>query len=254
MKTWPAAILLCTLGIYLAVIAFGIHLRRTRPRVPDIDSLSGSHGDLVRRGLLIFDATPQFAPRYAGAALSCQSCHAANGTQLYAAPITGVARRFPQFSARAGRTINLQDRIRECFVRSEDGNPPANDSDVMRALIAYLNWMSPPTEPAKAPGTGLLQLPPLQPDPKRGAILYQSSCAGCHGEHGEGGGLWPPLWGPYSFNEGAGMNRIPKLAAFIQHNMPQNRMGILTPQQAYDIASFIHQQRRPPMNASYAKY
>lgn len=253
MKSWPAAILLCTLGIYLSIVAFGIHLARSRQGVPEIAFLSGSNGDLVRRGLLIFNRTPQFAPGYAGASLSCQSCHAENGTQLYAAPITGVAHRFPQFSARAGHVINLQDRIRECFVRSENGKPPSDDSEVMRALIAYLNWMSPASDTAKS-GTGLIQLPVLQPDPKRGAILYQSNCAGCHGDHGEGGGLWPPLWGPDSFNQGAGMNRMPKLAAFIQHNMPQNRMGMLTPQEAWDIASFIHQQRRPAMNPGYAKY
>jgi thiosulfate dehydrogenase len=254
MKSWRVAILLCTFGIYLSVVVFGIHLARSKQSTPDIGSISGPNRDLVRRGLLIFNRTPQFAPQYARASLSCQSCHAEHGTELYAAPVTGVARRFPQFSARAGRMINLQDRIRECFVRSEAGNPPPDDSGVMRALIAYLNWMSPPSVPAKAPGTGLIQLPALRPDPERGAVLYQSNCLGCHGQKGEGGGLWPPLWGPYSFNRGAGMNRIPKLAAFIQHNMPQNRKGILTPQEAYDIASFIHQQERPPMNPAYAKY
>jgi thiosulfate dehydrogenase len=66
--------------------------------------------------------------------------------------------------------------------------------------------------------------------------------------------MFPALWGKNSFNDGAGMNQVPKMAAFVQHNMPQNRMGILTPQEAYDVAAFVHQQPRPAFNQAFKHY
>ncbi len=36
------------------------------------------------------------------------------------------------------------------------------------------------------------------------------------------------------------MNQIAKMAAFVQHNMPQNAPDTLTPQEAYDVAAFVH--------------
>ncbi len=44
------------------------------------------------------------------------------------------------------------------------------------------------------------------------------------------------------------------MAAFVQHNMPQNRPGILTPQEAYDVSAFIHAQPRPAFNPAYKNY
>ena len=66
--------------------------------------------------------------------------------------------------------------------------------------------------------------------------------------------MFPPLWGPDSFNDGAGMHGVRKMAAFVQHNMPQNRPGILTPQDAYDVAGFIHKQPRPAFNPAYKNF
>ena len=44
------------------------------------------------------------------------------------------------------------------------------------------------------------------------------------------------------------------MAAFVKQNMPQNRMGILTAQQAYDVSAFIHQQPRPAFNPAYKNF
>jgi len=73
--------------------------------------------------------------------------------------------------------------------------------------------------------------------------------------HGEGRApLFPPLWGPDSFNSGAGMNSIKKMAPFVQHNMPQNRMGILSAQDAWDVSAYIHGKPRPALNAAYSRF
>ncbi len=214
----------------------------------------GRSGDEARAGQAIFNHTPQYAREYTGAALSCQSCHAEGGTQPFAAPITGVVQRFPQFTVRAGRVITLEDRVRECFVRSENGEPPKDDSEVMRALLAYMRWLSPATAKGTTVGVGFVTLRPAVPDTGHGREVYAGQCAGCHGESGEGRGVWPPLWGARSFNDGAGMNGLPKLAAFVQHNMPQNRTGLLSVQDAYDVAAYVLLQPRPRMNPEYAGY
>lgn len=218
----------------------------------------GTLGESVRYGALLFNETPVYASNHTPSRVSCSSCHAEGGIQPYASPVVGVPALFPMFNQRAGRVITMKDRIQECFVRSENGTPLAEDGPEMLAIVQYIEWLSrlpPNTRPFV--GRGLIQLPVLTqgPDPVHGAQIYAAQCAGCHGDNGEGRGrLFPPLWGPDSFNDGAGMHGIPKLAAFVQHNMPQNRMGILTPAEAFDVAAFIHAQPRPSFNPAYQHF
>ena len=102
-------------------------------------------------------------------------------------------------------------------------------------------------------------VPPSPSSPARGHQLYLSSCAACHGVDGLGtrngqpgdalGYLHPPLWGPDSFNAGAGMHQRATAAAFIHDNMPLGTNAaapVLTPQGAWDIAAYIETQPRPP--------
>jgi thiosulfate dehydrogenase len=67
----------------------------------------------------------------------------------------------------------------------------------------------------------------------------------CHGLNSEETAVAPHLWGPYSFNNGAGMARIHTLAAFIRQNMPRDQGDTLTKDEAYDLAAFISSQPRP---------
>jgi thiosulfate dehydrogenase len=50
------------------------------------------------------------------------------------------------------------------------------------------------------------------------------------------------------------MTLVYKMAAFVQHNMPQNAPGTLSAQEAYDVAAYIAAKPRPKMNPAYAKY
>ncbi len=68
--------------------------------------------------------------------------------------------------------------------------------------------------------------PPRAGDTRRGAQVYAEFCAGCHrldglGQraHNKAGYQFPPLWGPDSYNEGAGMSRLLTAAAYATHNM-----------------------------------
>ncbi|MFP5234673.1 MAG: c-type cytochrome [Acidobacteriota bacterium] len=255
--------------LYVGTIEVGLHVKslglfgapadtgKMEWQPPSRSSIpEGAAGDSIRRGLHIFEDTADYAPQYTDAKVSCASCHAGSGMQAYAMPLVDVPAHFPMYSKRAGHVISLADRIEECFVRSENGVPLPYDSPEMKALIDYFRWLSEP-QPENLPfkGRGLAMLAEMRPDAKHGAQVYAAQCAGCHGDHGQGiEPLFPPLWGPFSFNDGAGMNNVRKMASFVQRNMPENRKGILTPQDAFDVAAFVHEQKRPRFNAAFSRY
>lgn len=259
-----------TLAIYVASIFIGCQVKdlsterdpienhaKMAWKPPSADSIpNNALGNSIRRGALIFNETPLYADHYTGAKVSCSHCHSGGGIQPFATPLVGAPARFPMYNERAGRVISLKERIQECFVRSENGRPLENDGATMRNLIDYINWLSLP-DPTRQPyrGRGLVILPDLKPDATHGRAIYAAQCAGCHGNDGAGKApLFPPVWGADSFNDGAGMNGVRKMAAFVQHNMPQNRMGILSPQDSYDVSAYIHAQPRPLFNQAYKNF
>lgn len=217
---------------------------------------AGPAGESIRLGQSIFDYTPRYAPKYVGNQMNCADCHLQSGRSPYSSPMVGLAHIFPTYNERAGRVISLSRRIQQCFARSENGRPPAPDSKEMKALLAYIRWLSPARSAGHAPpGRGLVNLPKLHGHASRGAAIYIKQCAACHGADGTGvPPILPPLWGPGSFNEGAGMSRVEKMAAFVQYNMPQNAPRTLTPQEAYDVAAYINSKPRPKMSPLYEWY
>jgi thiosulfate dehydrogenase len=222
-----------------------------QPHIP-----AGPAGNSIRLGQNIFYNTPRYASRYVGDRMSCADCHLQGGRAPYSAPMIGLTHIFPTYNQRAGRVISLAERIQQCFVRSENGRPPSPQSREMKALLAYIGWMSPAETAGKVnPGRGLVKLPALKGDAGRGAAIYAKQCSVCHGDDGAGvPPILPPLWGSGSFNDGAGMGTVNKLAAFAQYNMPQNAPGSLTPQEAYDVAAYVAAKPRPKLNPRYRKY
>jgi thiosulfate dehydrogenase len=213
-------------------------------------------GDAIRLGKQIFDETPKYAAAYTGDQLSCNDCHTGSGTTDHAASMVGLSGLFPMYTKRAGRVISLQQRIQECFTRSENGTPPPIDSKQMKALTAYIDLLTPVEKKGEVyPGRGLVQLPALTGDPKHGGAIYAQQCASCHGDDGAGmPSAFPPLWGPGAYNDGAGMHKIAKMAAFLVPNMPQDNPGTLSPQDAYDVAAYIHAKPHPKFNPAYKGY
>ncbi len=264
MKHLPVlAIAACTLALYLGAIALGLRFHPDSvysiyPDAPNartwhLDTLSNlpeTQRSAIELGHRLFTETPIYASAYTPSRIACSNCHLGAGTAPFTAPVIGSAQAYPKYSPRSHRNVTLQNRIEECMTRSENGQPLPPDSPEMLALLAYIRWLSQPhPTQAKFVGRGLDLLTPLTPNPAHGSEIYAAHCAGCHGAHGEGARRpFPPLWGPQSFNDGAGMGTIDKMAAFIHTAMPQNRKGILSPQDAYDVAAFIHQQPRPAYN------
>ena len=106
------------------------------------------------------------------------------------------------------------------------------------------------SEGGTVPGQGLPLGSPERGDTAHGAAIFVRECGRCHGSNGEGMAAFPPLWGPRSFTIGAGMARLRTLAAFAKHNMPFDRAGTLSDQDAQDVATFITTKPRPPFAAS----
>lgn len=199
--------------------------------------------------------------RYSGNNLSCQSCHLDGGTRQFALPLIGMTGVFPAYMARENEVRTLEDRINGCFERSMNGRALPVDSKEMKAILAYLQFISigVPTG-ASLQGRGSPPLPLLQrsANSNRGSEVYRQNCAICHQTNGQGqrngvagdakGYLYPPLWGSDSFNDGAGMHRLIASASFIRANMPfgvTHAAPALSVEDAWDVAAYINSQPRP---------
>ncbi|MCH4543589.1 cystathionine gamma-synthase [Ochrobactrum sp. POC9] len=238
--------------------------------IPDPDTLpDDAWGRIVRHGRDLITETyahmgPEMADetkRFAGNNLSCQSCHLEAGTKKYGLPLVGVYGDFPQYRSREGQVGTIEDRVNGCMTRSLNGTELAIDSPQMKAMVAYIKYVSAGTivgENTKGRGSGKMPELKRPADPVHGEKLYAEVCAACHGADGQGkrvgvvgdakGYEFPPLWGPDSFNDGAGMNRLISAANFIHANMP-NGVSLdepqLEPENAWDIAAFFQSKPRP---------
>ena len=161
-------------------------------------------------------------------------------------PFIGVYARFPQYRPRSATVEIIEDRINDCFERSMNGKALARDSRAMRDMVAYLAFLSYGIPVgAQVEGQGIPRIDPLPGDTLRGREVFAATCTVCHGADGQGTTVAPPLWGPHSYNIGAGMARIRTAAAFIKIAMPFDKPGTLTPQQAYDVATYLNTRPRP---------
>jgi thiosulfate dehydrogenase len=238
--------------------------------VPEVGALpDDDNGRLVRRGRDLITSTyahigPAIADpakRYAGNNLACSNCHLNAGTKKFGLPIWEIWDEFPQYSARSGGPISIEDRINSCMTRSMNGRPLPSDSPEMQAMAAYIRFLSTGVQHGQRPtGLGAGKMPFLKraADPIRGKTVYARACATCHGTNGLGvprsrtvlalGYVVPPLWGPDSFNDGAGMARLTTAADFIHFNMPNGTTYTnpqLTQVDAWDVAAYMLSQPRP---------
>jgi thiosulfate dehydrogenase len=226
---------------------------------------ASAENDLIRAGheIIISTATKigpladDPANRYAGNKLACTNCHLNGGLQKFGAPLVSTYGTYPLL---VNDTVeSLQDRINGCMTRSMNGKPLPEAGDAMNALVAYIRFLGDGTpEGVRVEGMGLKPLPePAQKaDATRGATVYATVCAKCHGPGGQGqvaetgpGYSIPPLWGDDSFNAAAGMADLRMAAAFIHANMPRGVTyddPILSVQQAWDAAAYFTSQPRPP--------
>ncbi len=230
----------------------------------------------IKWGYRIFVDTPREAPRFTGGKVSCSNCHLNAGQRERALPIVGVVGMFPEYNNRAARLISLGDRVVDCFLRSENATehlapasgegaepaPPARDalpstgSKEVLAVTAYLSWLSRGYAVGSNPswrGRNSIASDKLIPvdklDPQSGEALYTERCTSCHGADGQGVQIGDkkagPLWGPDSWNDGAGAARVYTLAGIVRYAMPYLSPGSLTDEEAQQVAAFINSKPRP---------
>ena len=228
------------------------------PALSDIPK--GPEGDAIRRGMAIFDDPAVHAARFVGNSMACKNCHLDSGRRANSSPMWAAWVAYPQFRKKTGSINTMEDRILGCFrysmnaPNSPSGGPPPPGSDLYRDLESYFRWLATGASigtKMKGAGYPTPALPAGGYDPARGAQVFAAKCTGCHGADGQGAKMadgkivYPPLWGPRSYNWGAGMARVDLAAGFIRANMPFDQPGTLTDGQAWDVAAFIDSQERP---------
>src|SRR2546423_6606987 len=165
---------------------------------PNPETLArGAFRDAVLYGRTLFNQTysvigpevPDRSMRYAGNNLSCESCHLQSGTQRFAIPMVGVYGLFPQYIARENEVRTLEERIEGCMERSMNGRVLPIGGKEMKALVAYIQFLSTGVPVGKAlDGRGSPPLPLLAraADPERGAVGYQADWAAWQQPDGQG--------------------------------------------------------------------
>jgi thiosulfate dehydrogenase len=224
----------------------------------------------IRWGFRLFTDTAGEAPGLTAGTMSCNNCHINAGQRELSLPLIGVTAMFPEYNRRAGRDFTIEDRIVGCFFRSQNATgritaaEPTTDDSVLprpetpevQALAAYLRWLSRGFEVMENPPWRKQntiaeenRLPLDQLDAKRGEEIFMDRCTNCHGEDGQGvqiGTKKPgPLWGPDSWNDGAGAARIYTLAGIIRYMMPYMDPGSTTDEEAQHLSAFINSHERP---------
>ncbi|GFZ90826.1 c-type cytochrome [Dyella caseinilytica] len=210
-------------------------------------------GKQIALGRQIFMDPGTYAKAYVGNQLSCENCHLDAGRLAHSAPLWGAYPMYPAYRSKNHHVNTFAERLQGCFNYSMNGKAPPLGDPVLVALESYAYWMS-KGEPigTSLPGRGYPKLakPAQAPDYARGETVYKRDCALCHGDDGQGQQaasrtVFPPLWGPQSFNWGAGMEQITNAAGFIKANMPLGRGNTLTDQDAWDVAYFMDAHERP---------
>lgn len=221
---------------------------------PPRDALPDNEfGAMVRKGEQVFTNTQVHASKFVGNDLQCANCHLDAGRLADSSPLWAAWGQYPAYRSKNQHVNDYVERIQGCFRYSMNGTPPPRGDEVLLALQAYTYWLAtgaPVGQDLSGRGYPELDEPEQAPSYARGQKVFQNQCAVCHGDDGQGqraadGTMaFPPLWGPRSYNWGAGMHRVNTAAAFIAANMPLGS-PTLSDQQAWDVAQFINSQERP---------
>lgn len=220
-------------------------------------------GDNIRYGRALIAHTarylgPQGSVAHISNGMNCQNCHLEAGTNVWGNNFSSTATTFPKFRARSGTVESIEKKVNDCFVRSLNGNTLDSNSQELRAIITYIQWLGKDLPKGyKTPGSGIRELPylPVAADTGKGKTVFRQQCQRCHGADGSGQPepgtaeyRYPPLWGPNSYNTGAGLYRLSRFAGYVKDNMPLGANYLhpqLNNEDAWNVAAYVNSQPRP---------
>jgi thiosulfate dehydrogenase len=196
--------------------------------------------------------------------MNCQNCHLQAGAKAWGNNFAAVFSTYPKFRDRSGQIETIYKRVADCMERSLNGTAVDSNSREFKAIYAYIKWLGKDVQKNEQPiGSGIEKLPYLDraADPQKGQIVYIAQCQTCHGANGEGlltldevEYAYPPLWGPNSYNDGAGLYRLSNFAGYVKNNMPNllssHKNPTLTDEESWDIAAYVNSQSRPHKDQS----
>jgi thiosulfate dehydrogenase len=230
--------------------------------------LGETKATLVRYGRELIANTaaylgPQGSVGHSTNGMNCQNCHLDAGTRPWGNNYGAVWSQYPKFRERSGGFETVVKRVNDCVERSLNGTALDSTGREMQAILAYMEWVGTGVpKKVKPKGTGVADIAYLDraADTLRGKRIFTGKCISCHNANGQGkmnaDGLtyqYPPLWGPNSYNIGAGLFRLSRFAGYVKANMPQGatwNSPQLSDEEAWDVAAYINSRQRPDRDLS----
>lgn len=236
---------------------------------PDFSTIpNDENGKLIKYGHdLIANTAAYLGPKGSVMQISngmnCQNCHLDAGAKPFGNNYFAVYSTYPKFRERSGTEETMVKRVNDCFERSMNGKALDSTGKEMKAILAYITWLGTDVPKGKSPkGSNITNLPFLDraASVENGKKVYETKCQSCHGANGLGvlkpdgkSYQFPPLWGPNSYNDGAGLFRMSRFAGYVKDNMPlgaTHDKPLLTDEEAWDVAAFVNSQERPKKDLS----
>jgi thiosulfate dehydrogenase len=258
-------VLACCIALGIAIVAATLLWGHSAsyspaPRVPESATEQYGYRLIAQTTEILGPDVADPKMRYTNSRLACGSCHIGAGLEPGNLSLATAMNRYPRISPRSNGNETIEDRINGCMMRSMNGRALPEKSPEMIAMVAYLRFLA-NQDAAMGASLRLAHDPAAFKTPNRaanfeaGERVFEKRCAACHGRDGAGlqastnvtlGYVFPPLWGPYSFNDGAGLHRVLTAARFIKAKMPLGRAD-LTDDEAFDLAALINAKPRPEM-------
>ena len=204
---------------------------------------------------------------YVGNRLACTNCHLADGTQPNASPFVAVAKKYAApgiFNSRSNTMLDVPNRINSCMERSLAGEALPRDSQWMKDMVAYMDFLATGLQPGytftQVPGQEYPKMTLLTraANPVRGQEIFHDRCKSCHEDNGHG--TWndqqkrydvPALWGNNSFGLTAGMGRLATAATMVWGTMPRDEVNALnaatrmSQDDVWDVAAYLLSNSHP---------
>ena len=204
---------------------------------------------------------------FVGNKLACVNCHMADGTQPNASPWVVVAKKYAPpgiFNARSNIFLDIPNRVNTCMERSLAGEMIPRDSQWMKDIVAYMDFLATGLQPGytfkqvkgqEFPAVALLA---RAADPERGKDIFRDRCATCHQNNGQG--VWlddqkryliPAVWGNDSFGLMSGLGRLATAATMVWGTMPRDKVNVMdvttrmSQEDAWDVSAYLLSNNHP---------